>query len=122
MEKTIYDLALDIPDKLDRPGSHIAAPDNYIALVEYAPTTYADSVVRLYEVGRKKPDVYDSDLDEDDEFVDDFQGGDDDGLDEELMEEDHWDVLDGDADDIDEEVHLPFFSRSPIATGITDCL
>lgn len=92
-------------DYLNRPGSHCAAPDNYIAVVEYAPTSYSDSVVRLYEVGRKKPDVYDSDLDED-ELVEDFDD-DDDGVDEDLMEGDYDDFEDDeDAHEVDADVCL----------------
>lgn len=92
-------------DDLGRPGSHSVAPDNYIAVVEYAPTSYSDSVVRLYEVGRKKPDAYDSDLDEDDELPDDYDA--EDAIDH-IMEED-------DYGDIDEDIDVdarPFLSRS----------
>jgi len=116
VEKTIHDLALDLPDPgeyqpclssrhptdsisggLDRPGFHSVAPDNYIAVVEYAPSsTYCDSVVRLYEVGRKKPDAYDSDMGDDDDLNEEFV----DEADEDLMEDN--DMLVDDFDEVDD--------------------
>lgn len=100
VEKTIYDLAIDVPDpdKLGRPGSHVMAPDNYIAVVEYAPNTYSDSVVRLYEVGRKRPDAYDSD-EMDDQIEDDDAFGED----EEDEDADAEDMLLGDGFDEDDD-------------------
>jgi hypothetical protein len=76
----------------------VLAPDNYIAVVEYSPNTYSDSVVRLYEVGRKRPDAYDSD-EMDDQIEDDDGFGDD----EEDEEGDGEDMLMGDAFSEDDE-------------------
>jgi hypothetical protein len=74
------------------------APDNYIAVVEYAPNTYSDSVVRLYEVGRKRPDAYDSD-EMDDQIEDDDAFGED----EEDEDADAEDMLMGDGFDEDDD-------------------
>ncbi len=63
--RSIYDLCVDVPDSAPS-GGFVLAPDNYIAVVENANSVYVDSVVRLYEVGRKKPDALDPDVDDGD--------------------------------------------------------
>lgn len=113
VERQIYDLCVDIPSLGTsggmKGGGLELGSDNYIALVENTAEPsrngMVDSVCKLYEVGRKRPESFDSD-DEDDassEEDDDLDENNEDDEDEE-NEFDDWLVGDGDDEGDDDDM------------------